>query len=147
MDFLNSLCRAWHDHPAMWQDREVLVHGDATPANFFFGDGPHVITFDLERAARTDRLFDLGRLTAELRHFFFRATGDPYAAEPFIGHFLWEYCGRFPDRESAFRSITARLPFYMGLNLLRIARNTYLDNRYRRQLVEAAQTCLDRRTP
>ena len=147
MDFLNSLCRAWHDHPAMWQDREVLVHGDATPANFFFGDGPHVITFDLERAAWTDRLFDLGRLTAELRHFFYRATGNPYAAEPFIGHFLWEYCGHFPDRESAFRSITARLPFYMGLNLLRIARNTYLDNRYRRQLVEAAQTCLDRRTP
>ena len=129
----------------MWQDREVLVHGDATPSNFFFGDGPHVISFDLERVRRTDRLFDLGRITAELKHFLLRMTGSPAAAEPFIGHFLWEYSRPFPDREQTFRAITGRLPFYMGMNLIRIARNNYLDRNYRRRLIEIAASCLERR--
>ena len=144
-NYLHALCRQWHDDPVMWQDREVLVHGDATPSNFCFGDGPMVITFDLERVRRTDRLFDLGRLTAELRHFFFRSTGNLHAAEPFIGHFLWEYCGHFPDRERSFQSITGRLPFYMGMNLLRIARNSYLERSYRRALITEAEHCLKRR--
>ena len=143
--YMLELRRRWHDDPAMWQDREVLVHGDATPANFFFGDGPHVISFDLERVRRTDRLFDLGRITAELKHFLLRMTGSPAAAEPFIGHFLWEYSGHFPDRERTFRSITGRLPFYLGMNLIRIARNNYLDRSYRRRLIEIAASCLERR--
>ena len=58
-------------------------------------------------------------------HFFLQNTGNKYAAEPFIGHFLWEYSCHFPDREQTFRSITRRVPFYMGITLLRIARCLY----------------------
>ena len=126
----------------MWQDCEVLVHGDATPSNFFFGDDMHVITFDLERVQRTDRVFDVGRLCAELQHFFMRTTGNKYSAEPFIGHFLWEYCCHFPDREKSFEVISQRVPFYMGANLLRIARNGYLDHNYRQMLIREAGECL-----
>ena len=132
----------WRNTPEMWQDCEVLVHGDATPSNFFFGNDMHVITFDLERVNRTDRIFDVGRLAAELQHFFLRSTGNKYSAEPFIGHFLWEYACHFPDREQTFAAINKRIPFYMGTNLLRIARNNYLDMDYRRKLVAEAFECL-----
>ena len=98
----------------MWEDQKVIVHGDATPENFMFGNGLSVIAFDLERTKRADRVFDTGRIAGELKHFFMRATGNKDAAEPFIGHFLWEYACHFPNRASAFQSITGRTPFYMG---------------------------------
>lgn len=142
---LRSYCENYRNDPDMWHDCEVLVHGDATPSNFFFGDDMHVITFDLERVQRTDRVFDVGRLCAELQHFFMRITGNKYAAEPFIGHFLWEYSCHFPDRERTFECISRKIPFYMGANLLRIARNGYLDNSYRQRLIQEAGECLRRK--
>jgi hypothetical protein len=138
-DELRVLREAWRTRSCMWEDREVLVHGDATPSNFLLGRGREVMAIDLERMKWADRVFDLGRLCGELKHFFFRGTGDRFAAEPFIGHFLWEYCSHFPDRENAFRSITARVPFYLGITLLRIARNSWIDDDYRRRLVEEAK--------
>ncbi len=132
----------WRQRHSMWEDCQVVVHGDATPENFLFGDGLHVTGFDLERLHRADRVFDTGRLAAELAHFFMLETGNRYRAEPFIGHFLWEYCCHFPDREQAFAAITRRVPFYMGVNFLRIARNHYLDWNYRRRLIQEARECL-----
>lgn len=134
----------WRDQPRMWADQQVLVHGDATPENFMFGGGQSVVAFDLERVKRADRVFDVGRIAGELMHFFLRATGNKYAADPFIGHFLWEYACHFPDRDSAFRSITGRTPFYLGITLLRIARNTWVGPDYRRQLIHEARECLRR---
>lgn len=141
--YLKSLCDKYRRMELMYQDQEVLVHGDATPANFFFGEGSYVITFDLERMQRTDRVFDVGRIAGELKHYFLRCIGSKYASEPYIGHFLYEYCGGFPDRMRAFHSIASRLPFYMGLNLLRIARNSYLPMSYKRQLIEEAKCILE----
>lgn len=132
----------WRSLPRMWEDRQVMVHGDATPENFIFGHDLLVIALDLERAKRADRVFDTGRIAGELKHFFMRATGDRYAAEPFIGHFLWEYACHFPDRDSAFRSISGRTPFYMGITLLRIARNRWVAPDYRRCLIDEAKECL-----
>lgn len=132
----------WREQPRMWQDQQVFVHGDATPANFLFGHGLSVIGIDLERMKRADRVFDIGRITGELQHFFLQMTGNKYAAEPFIGHFLWEYACHFPDRESAFRSICGRLPFQMALTLLRIARNSWISPEYRRRLIEEAKITL-----
>jgi aminoglycoside phosphotransferase (APT) family kinase protein len=132
----------WRERPRMWEDQQVLVHGDATPANFLFGDGLAVTAIDLERMKRADRVFDLGRIAGELQHFFLRATGNRYAAEPFIGHFLWEYACHFPNRERAFRSITGRLPFQMALTLLRIARNSWVDSFHRQRLVAEAKATL-----
>jgi aminoglycoside phosphotransferase (APT) family kinase protein len=133
----------WHDRACMWQDHQVLVHGDVTPPNFLFGDGPWVIGLDLERLKSTDRVFDLGRLTAEIKHFFMQYTGNKDLAEPFIGHFLWEYACHFPDHQSAFSAITSRLPFYMGLTLLRIARNSWITEDYRRRLLDEAKRTLE----
>ena len=132
----------WREQPRMWEDQQVLVHGDATPSNFLFGEGLSVVGIDLERMKRADRVFDLGRIAGELQHFFMQITGNKYAAEPFIGHFIWEYACHFPDRHSAFASITSRLPFQMGLTLLRIARNSWISNDYRRRLIEEAKITL-----
>ncbi|MBN2809632.1 MAG: aminoglycoside phosphotransferase family protein, partial [Deltaproteobacteria bacterium] len=117
-------------------------HGDATPENFMAGGGLSIVAFDLERCHRDDRVFDVGRIAGELKHFFLMATGNKYAAEPFIGHFLWEYACHFPDRNRAFGSITGRVPFYMGLTLLRIAHNNWVSPAYRRCLIDEAKACL-----
>ena len=90
---------------------------------------------------RGDRMFDVGRVAGELQHSFMTAVGDWRRAEPFIGHFLWEYSCHFPDRERTFESITARAPYYMGLNLLRIARNDYIGREYGGRLVRRARSC------
>jgi len=134
----------WKERPEMRADRPVTVHGDATPDNFMFGGGLNVMTFDLERLRTADRLFDTGRIAGELLHFFLMTTGNKYAAEPFIGHFLWEYACHFPDREQTFRTMTKRVPFYMGITLLRIARNDWLAMDYRKRLIHEAKLCLRR---
>ena len=137
-----SLRDIWRSRRCMWEDRNVIVHGDTTPANFLFGRRNHVMAIDLERMKWSDRVFDLGRLCGELKHFFFRGTQDPFSAEPFIGHFLWEYCRYFPDHENTFRSITQRIPFYMGITLLRISRNAWIDGEYRTRLIHEARQIL-----
>ncbi len=139
---LNLLRESWRKQGIMWEDRSVLVHGDATPSNFLLGRGCTVLAIDLERMQWADRVFDLGRLCGELAHFFLQGKGDPGAAEPFIGHFLWEYCSHFPDCMSAFAAITRRIPFYMGITLLRIAQNSWIDRDYRRTLVRQARKIL-----
>jgi aminoglycoside phosphotransferase (APT) family kinase protein len=132
----------WRERGFMWEDTQVLVHGDVTPTNVLFGDGLWVIAIDLERMKLADRVFDVGRVAGEIKHFFMQHTGNGLLAEPFIGHFLWEYACHFPDRNSAFASITRRVPFHMGLTLLRIARNSWIDGRYRRQLLDEAKNTL-----
>jgi aminoglycoside phosphotransferase (APT) family kinase protein len=141
---LNWLRDQWRSQERMWQDRQVLVHGDATPDNFLFGEGLDVIALDVERAKRADRVFDVGRVAGELKHFFMQATGERSAAEPYIGHFLWEYSCHFPDRMQAFHSVTGRIPFHIGMTLLRIARNTWIEPAHRRQLIEEAKNNLRR---
>lgn len=132
----------WQRTPAMWQDNTVLVHGDATPSNFLFGDDRTVIPIDFERMHRADRAYDLGMIAGEIRHHFLRSTGYRGISEQFISHFLWEYCTHFPDRQAAFSSITQRIPFYMGLTLFRIARNSWLDWEYSQILVREALSVL-----
>jgi aminoglycoside phosphotransferase (APT) family kinase protein len=92
----------WSEKTRMWEDRQVMTHGDATPSNFLFGEGLSVIAIDLERMKRADRVFDIGRIAGELQHFFLQATGNKLDAEPYIGHFLWEYACHFPDRDGPF---------------------------------------------
>ncbi|MBA4142454.1 MAG: phosphotransferase [Nitrosospira sp.] len=132
----------WLTRSCMWEDQQVLVHGDVTPPNILFGDGLWVIVIDLERMKPADRVFDLGRLAGELHHFFMRYSGDKTMAEPFIGHLLWEYACHFPDRDAAFAAITRRIPFYAGVTLLRIARNAWIDESYRGQLLAEARKTL-----
>ena len=132
----------WVRQSCMWEDRQVLVHSDVTPANILFGDGLWVIVIDLEHMKSADRVFDLGRVVGELQHFFIQYANDKWLAEPFIGHFLWEYACHFPDRNAAFTSITRRVPFYAGLTLLRIARNSWIGSHYSRKLLDEADKTL-----
>lgn len=132
----------WRDRPRMWQNRQVWLHGDATPGNFLFGDGLRVGAIDLERMRRGDLAFDLGRIAGELQHAFMVATARKSRAEPFIEYFFREYCSHLADSKTAFDCITARTPFYMGLNLLRIARNDYITDAYGRRLVRQAKRLL-----
>jgi aminoglycoside phosphotransferase (APT) family kinase protein len=139
---LGALGQAYAARPEQWQDRLVTVHGDATPSNFLFGRGQDVYAIDLERMHRDDRVYDVGRLCGELMHCFLQATGDISRAEPFIGHFLWHYAGHFPDQEQTFAALSGRLPFHLGLTLLRIARNAWLAEDYRKRLVHEAKVVL-----
>ena len=142
VDELSALRDRWRDNPQMWQDQQVWLHGDATPANFLFGDGLDVAAIDLERMKRGDRMFDVGRVAGELQHAFMRDTGDRHRAEPFIEHFFREYSRHFPDSQHTLESVKARAPYYMALNLLRIARNDYIDGYYGGRLVRQAKRLL-----
>lgn len=133
----------WRDKACMWEDRQVLVHSDVTPANILFGDGLWVVVIDLERMKLADRAFDLGRVVGELQHYFMQQTGNKWLAEPFIGHFLWEYACHFPDRNSAFAAITRRIPFYTATTLMRIARNAWINEKYSYRLLEEARKTLE----
>ena len=141
-DELRWLSGLWRMRPRMWADQQVWLHGDATPANFLFGDGMDVAAIDLERMKRGDRLFDVGRVAGELQHAFMLGTGDPDRAEPFVGHFVWEYCCHFPDRDATFASVTSRVPWYMAVNLLRVARNGYIAADHAHRLVAQAKELL-----
>lgn len=132
----------WRERPRMWDDQQVWLHGDATPRNFLFGTGMQVGAIDLERMRRGDRAFDIGRMAGELQHAFMRATSRKSHAEPYISYFLQQYCTHLRDPNETFLSITARIPFYMGVNQLRIARNNYIDKDYGQRLVRQAKRLL-----
>jgi aminoglycoside phosphotransferase (APT) family kinase protein len=120
----------------------VTVHGDATPTNFLFPTPEDVVAIDLERMKAADRAFDLGMVCGELKHAFLWRTGRQDVSEPFIRRFLRQYAGHCEEPRDAFRAITLRIPFYMALTELRIARNTWLNWEYRRRLVREAGACL-----
>jgi hypothetical protein len=138
-DAIKRQAAGWWNRSETLADNEVIVHGDATPTNFLFHRG-HVTAIDLEKMKWADRCWDLGFIAAELKHHFIWRTGDGAGAEPFIGHFLWEYAA--PD-DRFFHRITSRLPLYMALGLLRIARNRWLGEGYRRNLIREARLCLE----
>ena len=131
----------WEENSIFTEDREVIVHGDATPTNFLF-QGKKVTGIDLERMKWADRCWDLGFVAAELKHHFAWRMGDGWAAEPFIGHFLWQYAAHYKGDTQFFSAITRKIPFYMALGLLRIARNLWLDEPYRKGLIMEAEQCL-----
>jgi thiamine kinase-like enzyme len=139
-DHLKTLASPWWARTEVFEDSEVLVHGDATPTNFLFRHDK-VTGIDLEKAKWADCCWDLGFLAAELKHHFLNENRSSWDSEPFIRHFLLEYAACFRDPDM-FHAITHRLPLYMALGLLRIARNTWLGARQRLLLVDEARACL-----
>ncbi|MDA8156947.1 MAG: aminoglycoside phosphotransferase family protein [Actinomycetota bacterium] len=138
-----KLVEKWLKRPRLSADRASIVHGDATPTNFLFTENGDVVAIDLERMKDADAVFDAGMICGELKHAFLWRTGNPYAAEPYICHFLSSYCG--PEgrgKRAAFRSVTMKNPLYMALAEFRIARNNYLGRQYRRDLALEATRCL-----
>jgi hypothetical protein len=140
--------QAWESRLGTYPDRQVLLHGDATPTNFLFPDG-RVVALDLERLRLGDRLFDLSWVAGELRHAWGwrgREFGD---SEAVIQCFFRAYLAALPGDDGLAQRIFALNPLYMALAELRIARNAYLTFEYRRALVAEAQRCLSfgRRLP
>ena len=137
---LEKYAANWWEKDGIFTDREVIVHGDATPTNFFFQHHA-VIGIDVDKMKGADRCWDLGFIAAELKHHFMWRMGDGWAAEPYIGHFLWDYAITYGN-EQFFYAITRKIPLYMSLGLLRIARNTWLDELHRKNLISEAKRCL-----
>ncbi len=132
----------WWDRNDIWAtDKEVIVHGDATTTNFLFNHN-EVTGIDLEKMKWADRCWDLGFIAAELKHHFMWRMGDKWAAEPYIGHFLWQYAANYRGSQF-FYNITRKIPLYMALGLLRIARNSWLDETHRKNLISEAKQCLE----
>lgn len=132
----------WMNRRSLQKAKNVMVHGDATPTNFIFTEEGEVVAIDLERMKNSDLMFDVGMVCGELKHAFLWRTGNPFASEPYIRHFLKNYAGNFCDDKRTFREITLRNPFYMAMTELRIARNDYLEWNYRRRLALEAMGCL-----
>jgi aminoglycoside phosphotransferase len=133
--------QAWEALLQEYPDRQVLLHGDATPTNFLFPDG-RVVALDLERLRPGDRLFDLSWVAGELRHAWGWRGRDFGESEAVIQHFFRSYLDALPGDALLTRRIYDLNPLYMALAELRIARNAYLSREYRRALVAEAQRCL-----
>ena len=118
-----------------------LVHGDANPSNFLFEAG-RMNVIDVERSGYKDPVYDLGTMAGELFHYAMLYAGNPYKADPFIGHMYWVYSGNFTDQYAKFLTITKRNPLYMANSLLRISRNTGLTEAHRKRLAYHASECL-----
>ncbi|MBA3531525.1 MAG: aminoglycoside phosphotransferase family protein [Ardenticatenales bacterium] len=139
---LLALRAAWGKSLLLHGSRQVLIHGDATPANFIFQEGQGVIAIDLERLRLGDRAADLGCIAAELKHLFLWYGHDEGASEPYIQHLYQSYVNYMAAQDESLTSLTARGRFYMGCIELRISRNAWLDWPYRRRLIDHAMGCL-----
>lgn len=132
---------AWERRFSDFSDRQVLLHGDATPTNFLFPNG-RAVALDLERLRVGDRLWDLSWVAGELKHGWGWRTGHPDGAEGAIGHFFRAYLAAVDLEPALTRRLYGLNPFYMALAELRIARNRYLAWEYRRELLAEARRCL-----
>jgi aminoglycoside phosphotransferase (APT) family kinase protein len=119
----------------------ALVHGDTNPSNFLYRPG-RMYVIDMESSRFMDPVYDLGMMAGELFHFAMRYGGDPYEADPFIGHLYWIYAGNFKDQLGTFIRLTKRNPLYMANSLLRIARHPFFSTEYKRRLAYQAGECL-----
>ena len=130
-DELRWLSGLWRMRDRMWADQKVWLHGGRhareLPLRRRHGRRRDRPGADEARRPDVRRRSGRGRAAARV-HAGHRGRG--VGAEPFIGHFLWEYAGHFPHRDAAFASITSRVPYYMALNLLRVARNDYIDREH-----------------
>jgi len=132
---------AWEERCQDFSDRQVLIHGDATPTNFLFPNG-QAMALDLERLRIGDRLWDLSWVAGELKHAWGWRTADFGGSEAAIGHFFRMYLTAAGLDPALTRRLFSLNPFYMALAELRIARNLYLSRDYRRELVAEARRCL-----
>jgi len=132
---------AWEERCQDFSDRQVLIHGDATPTNFLFPNG-RAVALDLERLRVGDRLWDLSWVAGELKHAWGWRSADFCGSEAAIRHFFRMYLTAAGLDPALTHRLVSLNPFYMALAELRIARNLYLTRDYRRELVAEARRCL-----
>ncbi len=114
----NRLLGAWWYSPLLDRQSGCRIHGDPNPLNYLFNHH-RVYMLDFESSMEhANFVHDLGIVAAELKNHFAIQRGDARRAEPYIGHFLWQYSRNEPE----FHAITRALPFFISLGLLRMAR-------------------------
>jgi hypothetical protein len=137
---IKEIAGSWWSRAEVFEDHEVMVHGDAAPTNFLFRE-EKVTGLELEKMKLADRCCDLGFLAAELKHNFLTENKPARAAEPYIRHLVLEYAAGFRDLD-LFKHTMRRLPLYTALGLFRIARDEKLPQTHRRRLIDEAKLCL-----
>jgi tRNA A-37 threonylcarbamoyl transferase component Bud32 len=137
-DKYNRLLGKWWYSNLVDQPYGYMIHNDATPANYIFKDDkPYAL--DLESSwGHANYIHDLGVMAAEIKNSFALSKGSDDKAEPYIGHFIWNYC----QEEGQFQEITRTLPFFMAFGLLRIAR-LHVSSNHRAYLYKEALACLN----
>lgn len=132
----NKLLGQWWYSSLLNREHGCMVHRDVTPSNYiFYKDEPYALDFE-SSWLHAHPVRDLGILAAELKNEFELHRGGGWKAEPYIGHFLWEYS----RDEKDFNYVTKILPFFMSIGLLRSARLHEGD--YRNYLIKEAGECL-----
>lgn len=133
----NYLLRDWWYSLRLDRIRGCMIHNDAHPANYIF-QYDRVYALDFESAwEKAHPVHDLGVVAAELKKFFGWNRRGAERAEPYIGHFLWNYS----RSENEFHEITQALPFFMSMGLLRMAR-WKSESQERDYVVREANACL-----
>ena len=126
----------WYNERSNWPYGS-MIHNDANPANYLFYRDK-VFALDFESSwYHAHPVHDLGIVAAELKKYFGWNKHDPRRAEPYIGHFLWQYS----KSEDEFYRVTRALPFFMSLGLLRMAR-WHVNRDQRHYLLSEAEACL-----
>lgn len=117
-NLFNELLGKWWYSSLLDTKHGCMIHRDATPSNYVFHKGvPYIL--DLESSWHNAHYArDLGILCSELKNHFQLHKGSGNLAEPYIGHFLWQYS----RNETNFIKTTKLLPFFMSLGFLRSAR-------------------------
>jgi len=114
----NRLLGDWWYSTLIDKSYGCRIHNDPNPINLVF-DHNKLFILDFESSwEHANYVHDLGIVAAELKHYFAAHKGNDKKAEPYIGHFLWQYC----QGEDEFRRVTHALPFFMSMGLLRMAR-------------------------
>jgi hypothetical protein len=134
----DRLLGRWWDHPLLDRASGCMIHRDATPANYLVRRG-RVIALDFESAwSDAHPVHDAGIFCAELKHYFAVRKQSGRMAEPYIGHYLWQYS----RDEDDFREVCTVLPFFMALGYLRMVRIAGDNGRKRDRLIREAVRCL-----
>lgn len=133
----NELLGKWWYDTAVDAEHGCMIHRDVSPLNYVFSHGiPYALDFE-SSWHHANNIRDLGTFCAELKNYFQLKRGSGIKAEPYIGHFLWEYC----RNEDDFFKVTQTLPFFMSIGLLRIAR-LHRHTPYYNYLLKEAGECL-----
>ena len=130
-----QLCNSWNSNTDIWNDRLVLVHGDATPTNFIFHPEEGITAIDLERMHPSDRTYDIGFIAAELKHHFAWRILQADAAESFIRYF---FDAIVISSDFGFRKPDPRL-FHIALAILNTPASeaVYIGNSYETDILGA----------
>lgn len=142
---LDQSARRKYDHLlGKWWHSTILdrphgcrIHNDPNPTNYIFRNNK-VYALDFESSwEHANRVHDLGIIAAELKHYFAVEKDNGDRAEPYIGHFLWNYS----KDEAEFRRISRAVPFFMGFGYLRMARLNHGSD-HREYIFKEAYACL-----